>query len=211
MRSVSLITLVPALLATAVTASCTLPPTPPQPPVPVSNGHIGFNLYNNTCGDGIYIGCFSLDAGKCCTLPEGRSALAATVSIFDPEPPLSIKVTGFSGTDCVEGQEVFEKTNSDEGESYFCAVKPEGVTLASAHYELGGGKDKRGTRAKECRTVDHVVFPGGARANIEGLEARQLDQMVSFSCMHKCGYLCTDVVVLVSMCIPDDSQPENAP
>jgi len=210
MRSISLVALVSALLASAPIASCIPPSLPPL--APVADGQIGFNLYNNTCGDGSYIGCFSLDAGECCSLPRNTVALAAMVSVYDPEPPLSIKVTGFSGTECVEGEQVFEQTNSADGESYFCAVKPDGVTLASAHYELGSGqgglprKDKRdgGARAKQCRTVDHVVFPGGARANIEGLEARQLDEMVSFSpCSRAIMYLLTFLCSLVCVSLYD--------
>ncbi|KAH7038286.1 uncharacterized protein B0I36DRAFT_77770 [Microdochium trichocladiopsis] len=138
-----------------------------------SQANIGFAMVSDSCGDGFYIGC-SVNVGECCTLPDGYKGLAAE---FRFSQDTSVVGKAYTGPDCVEADLVVKQDNNS---TYFCIAKPS-APLSSAHYELSstaGRKAKRGgARAKACRSPDHLIFPGGARANIDDLAPREYKEM----------------------------------
>ncbi|KAH7039808.1 uncharacterized protein B0I36DRAFT_343646 [Microdochium trichocladiopsis] len=145
--------------------------------------NIAFALDSDSCGDGFYVGC-SVNAGDCCTLASGFGEAKSVWFILGDQSP---NVTGkvYTGGDCLEENFIGEQASGELNN--FCYAKPAAVP-GSAHYfpngvtrvaqpgVVGGGSVVRKS-AKECRSPDHLVFPGGARANIEGLAERDYKEM----------------------------------
>ncbi|KAH7024899.1 uncharacterized protein B0I36DRAFT_366801 [Microdochium trichocladiopsis] len=152
--------------------------------------NIGFAMDSDSCGDGFYIGC-SVNPGDCCSIGPGWEGKSVSFVLGSDSPNVIGKA--FSGEDCLAGTSVGEQASG--ALNYFCLSKPSAP--ATSAYYLPNNSTGCGSRAsasrmarrgvvggsvkgtKECRSPDHIILPGGARANIEGLAERDLDMIVA--------------------------------
>ncbi|KAJ1323183.1 hypothetical protein MN608_11329 [Microdochium nivale] len=145
---------------------------------------ISFAIDSDTCGDGFYIGCFGRVAGDCCSLPtgyEGRS-----VQYILDTPAANVLGQAFSGKACVTETLVGEQASPTGDIDLFC-LSPPSALVSSAHFvevevdaeatPASSRKSNKTRGVKECRSPDHLVFPGGARTDITGLADREYKEM----------------------------------
>ncbi|KXJ87287.1 hypothetical protein Micbo1qcDRAFT_179162 [Microdochium bolleyi] len=142
---------------------------------------ISFAMDSDTCGDGFYIGCFGLSAGQCCDLRSGYQGRSVN---FVLDETSAVVGKAYSGAGCAATDLVGEQASPSDV-NFFCLTQPSAL-VSSAHFEAAGvaaRKTKKSRGTKECRSPDHVVFPGGARASIEDLAEREYLEMNTDVCM----------------------------
>ncbi|KAH7038401.1 uncharacterized protein B0I36DRAFT_381409 [Microdochium trichocladiopsis] len=146
--------------------------------------NIGFAIDSDSCGDGFYVGC-SVNAGDCCSVGSSFAGKSVSFTLGSSSPNVIGK--GFTGEDCLAANFVGQQASGTL--NYFCLSKPS-APATSAHYLPNNGTScgssarlRRDTgrasvrSTKECRSPDHIIFPGGARASIEGLAEREYNEM----------------------------------